>query len=265
MMACRNQDPLKKLAIADPDLAAAVTKSLAQKAGPVPSKDVALLVDEALWALSQEISFGRAVAEGYADLIGAANPRMIERYRYLVREFGQKGPTLGRLLAMYLAPVCKHGDDRFLDRFLDTLDVMLAKGSYTLPDPLEGLAALLNAGDFESASRYLDLLSHSFNQDLSYVQCQHFARILPMAVLGFAPSKRIWQIQQLGRVIRADGHLADSLLDGLEEGLDLLSMEALDRFVTLGLEKLTRSRKLAAKFLSLQSKSGRDTHLPKCR
>nr|MBC8360663.1 VWA domain-containing protein [Candidatus Desulfatibia profunda] len=253
------EKPLKQLAIADPDLAVAVSKSLAQKAGPVSSEDIALLVDETLWALSAEISFGRAVAEGYAELIGQTSPPMIERYRYLVREFGQKGPTLGRILAMYLSPLCKHGDERLLGHFLDTLDIMLAKGSYTLPDPLEGLAALLNAGDFESASVYLDLLGHTFAQDLSYVQCQHFAHILPRAVLGLAPSRRIWQIQQLDRVIRAGSHLADSLLDGLEEGLSLLSKESLDRFVTLGLEKLARSRKLAAKFLSLKSKLGRDT------
>ncbi len=244
-------DPLKQLAIADPDLAANVKTLLDQKAAPVPLEDIALLVDETLWALSEEISFGRAVALGYADLSGEADAQMIARYRDLVREFGRKGPTMGRIMATHLVPVCKYGDNRLLKYFLHTLDIMQTKGSYTLKDPLEALSELLNSQDLESASAYLELLADTFAVELSYVQCQHFAYILPRAVLDFAPLRRIWQIGQLRRVVQTDVRLADPFLDGLEKGLHLLSKEALNRFVSLGLDKLKRSRKSAAKFLRI--------------
>ncbi len=252
-------DHLKQLAIADPDLAANVKTLLDQKAAPVPLEDIALLVDETLWALAEEISFGQEVALGYAGLSGEADAQMIAQYRDLVREFGRKGPTMGRIMATHLVPVCKYGDSRLLRHFLHTLDVMQTKGSYTLKDPLEALSELLNSQDLESASAYLKLLADTFAEELSYVQCQHFAHILPRAVLGFAPLRRIWQIKQLRRVVKTDVRLTDSFLDGLEKGLHLLSKEALNRFVSLGLDKLKRSRKSAAKFLSLESKLGADT------
>ena len=255
----RNNKHLKQLAIADPDLAGEVQSILAQKTSPASDRDIALLVDETLWALSEEISFGREVALGYAGLSGEADAQMIARYRDLVREFGRKGPTMGRIMATHLVPVCKYGDNRLLKHFLHTLDVMQSKGSYTLKDPLEALSELLNSQDRESASAYLQLLADTFAGELSYVQCQHFAHILPRAVLGFAPLRRIWQMEQLRRVVKTDVRLTDSLLDGLEKGLHLLSKDSLNRFVALGLDKLKRSRKSAAKFLSLESKLGADT------
>ncbi|MES0446783.1 MAG: VWA domain-containing protein, partial [Desulfobacterales bacterium] len=226
---------------------------------PVSDKSIAMLVDETLWGLSQEISFGQAIAMGYVDLIGETGPKRIKQYRDLLRDAGIKGPTLGRIMATYLVPVLIHGDDRFLVCFLQAVEIMLNKGTYTLKDPFRALASLLNEQDLESASAYLDLLCDTFSQDLSYVQCQHFAYILPRAVRSFSSHRRVWQIKQLQRVTRADFRLTDPFLDGLEKGLHLLAKEALNRFVSLGLDKLKQNSKLAAKFLSLESKLGIDT------
>lgn len=253
------QDPLKQLAIADPDLAAKVKTVLDQKADPIPLEDIVFLVNETLWALSEEISFGKAVAGGYADLIGETSAHKIESYRDLVRKFGHQGPTLGRIMATYLAPVCKYGDKRLLKLFLETFEAMLTKGTYTLKDPLQALSALIKKGELESASVYLKLLGDTFAGDLSYVQSQHFAYSLPRAIQAFPSSRRGWQIEQLRRLVRADSRLVDPFLDGIEKGLHLLSKEALNRFVSLGLEKFSQNRKLAAKFLSLESKIGLDT------
>jgi len=258
-MTHHNENHLKQLAIADPDLAEAVKTVLDQKAGPLPLEDITLLVDETLWALTQEISFGHAVAKGYADLIGETGAEKIARYRDLVRQFGRQGPTLGRIIATCLVAVCKHGDNRLLKLFLQTFDVMQTKGTYTLKDPINALSELLTKKDLASASVYLKLLGDTFAGDLSYVQCQHFAYILPRAVNAFPCSRRVWQIEQLRRLIRADFRLADPFLDGIEKGLHLLSEEALNHFVSMGLDKLSQSRKSAAKFLSLESKLGIDT------
>ena len=253
-------DSLELLALADPNIAKRVRAVLEQKEPAVSDQPVKMLVEEALWGLSLEISFGRTLAFSFANLIGRASPQKIERYRNLVRKFGNEGPTLGRIMAEHLVPVFKHGDALFLKRFLQTLEIMQAKGTYTLQDPLKALSELLNQKDIESASVYIDLLGDAFAGDMSYVQSQHFARILPKAVLAFSPSKRVWQMKQLRRIIKADFHLADAFLDGLEKGLFLLSKDALSRFVSLALDKLTHNSKLAAKFLSLESKLGIDTY-----
>jgi nitric oxide reductase NorD protein len=252
------EDPLKQLAIADPDLAKMVLAALDQKGYPLSDQSISLLVEETLWGLALEISLGRTIAMGYTDLIGEVDLKKIYRYRELIRNFGRKGPTLGRIMAEHLVPVIKHGDDLFLKRFLQTLEIMLNKGTYTLKDPLKALSELLDGNYMEAASATLDLLADTFSQDMSYVQSQHFAHTLPHAVLDFSPSKRTWQTEQLGRVIKADFHLADSFLDGLEKGLDLLSKEALSGFVSVGLEKLKHNPKLTKKFLSLESKLGID-------
>jgi nitric oxide reductase NorD protein len=253
------EDPLKQLAIADPDLAKTVTAALDQKGCPLSNQIIALLVEETLWGLAREISFGRTLAIGYTDLIGDVDLKKIYRYRDLVRSFGRRGPTLGRIMAEHLVPVIKHGDNLFLKRFLQVIEIMLKKGTYTLKDPLKALSELLDGNHMEAASATLDLLGDTFSQEMSYVRSQHFAHILPGAVLAFSPSRRAWQIEQLRRVITADFHLADSFLDGLEKGLYLLSKEALRGFVSMGLEKLKRNPKLTKKFLSLESKLGIDT------
>jgi nitric oxide reductase NorD protein len=253
-------DSLELLALADPNIAERVQVVLEQKEPEVSDPPIKMLVEEALWGLSLEISFGRTLALSFADLIGRASPQKIECYRNLVRKFGKQGPTLGRIMAEHLVPVLKHGDTRLLKRFLQTLEVMQNKGAYTLQDPLKALSELLNKKDIESASLFIDLLGDAFAGDMSYVQSQHFARILPKAVLAFSPLKRVWQIEQLRRIIRGDFHMTNAFLDGLEKGLYLLSKDALDRFVSLALDKLRHNPKLASKFLSLESKLGIDTY-----
>lgn len=253
-------DPLKQLHLADPELFQAVKTSLDHKAVSMSKEDVVILVKETLWALSMEISFGQSVAKGYADLIGEVSSENFYRYRELIRRFGHKGPTLGRIMAEHLVPVLKHGDFKFLKRFLKTLMIMESKGTYTLKDPLDELSKLLNEKDFDSACAYIDLLGDTFSGKMSYVQCQNFAYNIPRAIQSFSVSSRAWQIKQLHRVIKADHRLFDPFLLGMKKGLYLLSQDALDDFVFLTLKKLNQRFKLAAKFLSLESKLGIDTY-----
>jgi hypothetical protein len=253
-------DTLKQLNLADPELYQAVKTSLDHKAVSVSKEDVAILVEETLWALSMEISFGQSVAKGYADLIGEASSENYYRYRELIRRFGHKGPTLGRIMAEHLVPVLKHGDSKLLKRFLKTLMIMESKGTYTLKDPFDELSNLLNEKDFDSACAYIDLLGDTFSEEMSYVQCQNIAYNIPRAIRSFSVSSRAWQIKQLHRVIKADHRLFDPFLLGMKKGLYLLSQDALDDFVFLTLNKLNQRFKLAAKFLSLESKLGIDTY-----
>ena len=253
-------DTLKPLNLADPELFQAVKTSLVHKAVAVPKEDVAILVEDTLWALSMEISFGQSVGKGYADLIGETSSENLYRYRELIRHFGHKGPTLGRIMAEHLVPVLKHCDSKFLKRLLKTLMIMQSKGTYTLKDPLDELSKLLNEKDFDSACAYVDLLGDTFSGAMSYVQCQNFAYNIPLAIQSFSTSRRAWQIKQLHRVIKADHRLFDPFLLGMKKGLYLLSQDALYDFVSLTINKLNQRFKLAAKFISLESKLGIDTY-----
>jgi len=254
------ENPLKLLAVADPDLAKMVSAGLKRKMRPVSSENIKMLVDETLWGMSSEISFGHAIAEGYVKLFEKINLNKLLQYCDLTRKAGNVGPTFGRLMAIYLVPVLKHGDGRILQMFLDAVDVMQKKGTYTLKGPLKSLALLITEGDKQSTAQYLKLLNNTFSNDLTYSQCQHFSYVLPKIVLSFSSSNRPWQIKELIRLVREDFRLVDPFLDGMENGLYLLSKEALGKFVSLGLEKVRQNMKLGIKFLSLTSKLGIDTY-----
>ncbi len=252
---------LDKIYVADPEVAGIVVSGLEKQADRVPSLMISILVDDIIWALLQERSFGRTLAQGYLNLVEKSGKEDIEKYHGMVRKAGQEGPTFGRIISECLVPVLVKGDEKFFKQFIHTVHIMKSKGVYTLQGPLATLSSILKSGDLESGAAYLDLLSTTFVQELTYSQSQHFASILPKAVLSFSSSKRTRQIGQLARVIHINFHLADYFLDGMEKGLYLLSEASLEYFVSRGLEKYLDNRNRGYKFLSLDSSLGRDTFM----
>jgi len=253
------ENTVETLAVADPELAERVSHKLMKKGGAVSQQAIELLVRETLWGLSLEFSFGQAIAGGYADLIGETNSECLQTYAELVREAGRHGPTVGRMIATYLVTVLKLGNNHLLGRFIQATTLMRAKGSYTLKEPLEGLDSLLKKGEVESAAVFLGLLMDTFSHELTYSRCQYFASVLPKKFLGFDPSRRIWQTQQLRRIIREDQRLADPFLDGMEKGLKFLSQDALENFIDRGLKKYHRNRRAGIRFFALESGTGLTT------
>ncbi len=67
---------LERLAEVDPTLAKEVG-DIIKKHGPASRERMALLVEESLWGLSQEVSFGTALSKGYARLIGECPEKKI--------------------------------------------------------------------------------------------------------------------------------------------------------------------------------------------
>jgi hypothetical protein len=249
---------LKTLETADPGLAAEVS-------GRSPSQPPAPLlpwlgecVEDIVGALAQEMSFGRAVALGYLNLAETTGEKELLAYQAQVRRFGHVGPELGKLMAEHLVPVLDFREEAFFQRFLEVMEVMLAKGVYTLYGPLKTLDRICEEKDLASAFAYLDLLEKTFSLDLTYKQARPFTYTLPKAVSSFARPKREFQIQQLGRVIQRDFELSDYFLNGLSKGLRLLTAQTLDEFVEKGLEKYPGNKKRCAKFLALESKTGLD-------
>jgi len=225
---------------------------------PPPSDAaVALLIEATIWGLSQETAMGEAVAKGLLSLTSQVPDDRLRTYVALVRRAADTGPTLGRIWAIFLAPVMML-DDAFLDRFQNTVEIMLRKGTYTLTAPLEAMADLISSGDGACASAYLDLLAATFNQEISYNQSLRLVYLLPKAVRGFASQRRRGQIAQLHRVVSTDLKLVDPFLDGMDKGLGLLDEAALEDFVGRGLKRYAQTPASGAKFLSLSSKVGQD-------
>ena len=250
--------PLTRLATADPDLAAEVEAILDTAATPVHEKDLVLLVNDALWALSQEIAFGRAVGLGYARLMTVQN-RGIKTFQRIVRKDGKNGPTIGKLMATHLVPVLMSGDEDLFHGFMTASRVMRRKGTYTLKGPMEGLSRLLKTGDVAGGRVYLELLCHAYDRELSYQQSLQMTYTLPKAVEDMPPLKRVWQMSALSRILQIDISAAECFITGLKKGLYLLHEKALERFISMALERYDRSRERGCRFLSLESQVSLET------
>ena len=254
------KDPIETLSLADPELSREVLYRLNKnhkQQFTVSAKDLVLLLEDTFWGLEREVSFGRAIATGFAELLGRGCVKKVPTFRKMVYESGETGPTLGRLMAEHLPPVLIHGSEDLLKHFTLAVNTMAAKGTYTLKTPLQVLSGLLNSEETDSAEAFLMLLNDTFKKDLSYNQSLHFSYILPRAVKNFPEDKRHRLISVFSRVLNADFLLAESFLEGLDKGLCHLSHSSLERFVSKGLEKLKISRQMAAKFLSLESRLDR--------
>jgi hypothetical protein len=251
-------NPIDRLELADPGLAARVAARLSRKPAPPEPALLELLVSETLWALGVEISFGLAAADGYGELIGEVAPARLEVFRHRLRAAGRVGPIQGRILAECLPLVLIHGREEFLSRFDTLWEVLARKGSFTLSEPLRALGQLLAAGDHASAAGLVDLMLNAFAAELSYDQSRHLSTALPKAVFGFKPEHRAWQIDSLRRVVRESPRLADAFFSGFGQGLARLSPGALEQFVGEALRAWRRSGDAGRRFLALESKAAQE-------
>lgn len=252
------QYDLDSLRLADPGLAASVAERLRRKPPPVGSEFLDQLVAETLWALAIEVSFGRAVALGYAELIGEVSRSALDAYRCSLHHAGDTGPTLGRIMAECLPPVLVNGDAETLAEFHRAWQVMARKGSHTLREPLLALGPLLAGGERTAGVMYLGLLHALFSADLSHEESRYFSSALPKAARGLAAAHRGWQLQLLREVARADRRLVEPFLAGLSRGLGLLRENALREFVDSALLAHRLQPDRGARALALESLAARD-------
>ncbi|MBC2710898.1 MAG: hypothetical protein HGJ94_07855 [Desulfosarcina sp.] len=242
------------LAIADPKAAQRMHGHLTGSDPSTYIQCLARVVDEVIEALAVEISFGRVLADGMGRMLAGGAMVDLDRYRARVKDAAVRGPTLARLFAQHLVPVLVCGDASLADRFEETTRIMLQKGTYTLKAPLEALSALIEEKDMACAHAFLDLLTTTYALETSYNRTVYLTHTLPRAVKGFAPSRRLWQIRGLVRIIRENERLADDYLQGLASGLHLLSEAALNEFLDQGIRRHQRNPNPGARFLSLESR-----------
>jgi len=250
------RDPLEYLAEADPVLTDRLRAAL--DAGPYhfADADIRFLVDEILQAFLTEVSFGHAYARGLTALVGLAGPEQVRHYGRLVHTAGQHGPALGKLFAEALVQVIAHDDATFTTRFLAVTDIMLAKGAYTLKDPLATLSGFLAENDAAGARAYLELLATVFDHPLTYNRCLIISKRLPRLAAALDVDRRAWQLARLNDVISVDDALLEPFFDGLEKGAGLLDENALNTFVERGLDIFRRDRDHGIRFLELSSLPG---------
>ncbi|MBU4002320.1 MAG: hypothetical protein KKB94_08380, partial [Proteobacteria bacterium] len=142
---------LETLETADPDLASPLAGRWDTSAtnGLFPFlKDC---LENILQGLIQETSYGRAVAFGYLSVSRSCGEEEILSYHKQVQRFGKIGPELGKLMAEHCVPVLALKDALLFQRFLEVIDIMLAKGAYTLYGPLRALDEICKNHDKASA------------------------------------------------------------------------------------------------------------------
>lgn len=247
-------DPLEKLRIADPETHTWV-KGRVTLMDPPPSPALLdRMVDEIIWALSQEPGLGQTLAQGLLRLAAFSSGEKIPAYLQMVHEAARTGPTLARLLATHLVAVFKA--DHLLEPFNSLLRVMLGKGTYTLNEPLAVLTELLDSGDPPSAEAFIDLLADTFSQEITYNHSVRLVYVLPGTVRHLPPRRRAAQIRALGRVARTDLNLLDPFIEGLQKGLAMLGPPDLEIFVDQALDLYLRNKASGSAFLSLTAKLG---------
>lgn len=248
---------MDRLHLAEPKVAGRLSKELKGMISGISPPSMALLVEDTIWGLSQEESFGRAICDGYITLLKKkSRPPAFETFSKLIRLEGREGPTMGRIMASAAVPVLVCDDPDILGRFLAGFKIMKKRGSNMLPRPFQALAVMLHDRDLAAARAYLDLLHAIFTQCRSYSQCRQFSEMIPRAVMSFPASKRVWQTRELIRLVRVDLRLVDPFVQGMDKSLFLLTESALTGFVSLGLEKYPQYSKFAGCFFSLESRSG---------
>ncbi len=252
------ENTLEMLKLADPPTWELVRRELAAGRSELDRSRISLLVEHTLWALTLETSFGRCLAQSLAGLLAAGLPACrVALFIKMVRQAAGVGTTLGLIQARYLAPVIASGNKCLLRKYNRTVEVLLTKGSYTLPETLKLGARLISSGRLDDAAAYFDLLIAIFRHPLTYNRSMRLVYLVPRAVASMRPAARHFQIRQMIRLVERDVELVDDYIQGLEKGLALLDQKALALFLDRAVRRLERRFSGGRRFLALEAADAR--------
>ncbi|MBA4368018.1 MAG: hypothetical protein C0403_10335 [Desulfobacterium sp.] len=255
-------DPLKPLYLFDPEFAQRVKERMDSFHIQPSQTSIDIFVEETLWGISQELSFGKAFAEGYLLLMEDSDQQTLDQYKTLIRKAEKdSGPTLARIMAEALVPILKINDPAFLEHFLTVVRIMQSKGVYALAAPLGALTSLLNSGNLSAGQAFLHVLEDAFGQDMNYNQCKQIATLLSQMCLWLPDQKKTWVMNELCRIIQMEISLAEPFIESLKRELGFLDHQGLSIFVTTGLEKYRKNPVLGEKYISLNTRAAVDTCL----
>jgi nitric oxide reductase NorD protein len=252
-MSVSHDDPLALLRVADPELWITVLAGLENLERSLSTTESALMVEDIIWGLSLEASFGAEIAQGYLNLLDKFPPAILLQYRNAFKKAAEMGPTLGKLVAQHLPPVLKFQDPELTKRFFQTQNTLLKKGIHLLHEPLACASMLFSAEERSGGEAFLDLLHVVFSFPLTYNRARALSHFLPTAASHLSPARRGIQIRAAYRVAVVSCELVEPFFAGIEKGLSLLSDAALTEFVSIGIEKSLRNQEIGKSFLALES------------
>ncbi len=249
---------LNQLEQHDPQTAQKVATTLAARAEPIADKAAAHLVQTLVWTLTQTPVLVITAADGFIQLLAdntAADT--IATYANRILEAGRHGPAFANLMAHHLPRVLQAEDKTLLKQFDQTVTRLHQIGAYTLTPTLKIIPQILAQEDSNSAKAYLKLLIHAFSHHMTYNRSVRFCHVIPKGVAGFEKNKRPWQIDQMTRAIKTDLDLGDAFLEGIKNGLNRLTPNALAQFVTFGIKQWRKQPQRGMRALALASQESR--------
>jgi len=241
----------KQLKILDPELADKIINTFNQQED-ISNKTLDILIDDILWCFVQEYNFGNSVFNQSLLLIQDSNEKNIEIFHSLIRQYGNTGPTLGKIISDHIIFVLRENDKYLLELFLETVDTICSKGVYALYKPLDANSILLSNHDTKSVYNFLNLFKSIYCKDITYNQSVRLSRNISEFCLSLDNKSRYFQMMEMNRLI-SNLSWIDSFQEGMKKGLEHLSQKALSNFIDIGLKKYSNNEQKGEKFFSLSS------------
>jgi len=203
------------------------------------------------WAGRQDRRFSHELALGGLALLD--EPDTYQFYIQKVKTYGQYGVTQGMAIArtLYRVLLCCHNKKLLL--FLQAIENMRQTGPHTLTVPFDVLCDFLDESDLASAELYIELLHQTFSKSLRFQDSQILSKKIPECCAAMHKDRRLYQMQQLMRVISFCPQWAQHFSKGMQDGLNILSESALNQFIEHAITLYENNPEHGALFLTIDT------------
>ncbi len=249
-------DPLFQL---DADLAEKLWSEFERQDLQIDDVDLRQIVEIAVFWLRQRPEVGRRLLEGFVELLVEGAGSELEKYAAAVAAAGVITPILAASAAEKFVKICIAREPLLYDYSCRLFRDLGPWGPYLLGQVSNGLLTLLAVGGVPVAKFYAKMVIAAFEQGVAEKKLIRLVEHLVAGIDGMAAAKRVWQADQLGRVVALDYGLARPFLRGLERGLGFLKECHLVEFVDAALKGDDQGER-RRRFLGLEAISGRELY-----
>ena len=249
-------DPLFQL---DPDLAEKLWSEFERQGLQLDAVALSKIVEIAVFWLRQRSEVGRRLLEGFLELLAAGAGSELKKYAVAVAAAGAITPILAASAAEKFVKICISKEPLLYGYSCRLFRDLGPWGPYPLGQVSNGLLTLLAVGGGAVATAYTEMVMAAFEQGIAEKKLIRLVEHLVGGIDGMAAAKRVWQTQELGRVVAVDYGLARPFLRGLERGLGFLKEDYLVEFVDAALKGDDQGER-RSRFLGLEAISGRELY-----
>ena len=210
------------------------------------------------WAGRLDKRFSVVLASGGLALLDT--PDSYQFYIQKVKLYGQYGVTQGMAIAKSLYRVLLRCQKNMQIVFLQTIENMRQTGPHTLTAPFNVLCDLLDEPDQACVDQYIELLHHAFSPSLRFQDSQMLSKTIPECCAAMHKDRRLYQMQQLKRIIAFYPQWASHFAKGMNDGLNILSESALEKFVEEAITRYEKKPEHGAMFLTMDSEIAQDKY-----